>query len=497
MRRLLSLPLLLLSLNAFAQQTPPVVKATLDNGMRLLILERHNSPTIAFRIAYAVGAVNDVPGKSGLAHLFEHMAFKGTTTLNSKDFKKEKPLLEALEKAADATIAEETKDHPDEKKLAELRKAQDEAQKAADSYLEKDEYEKLLTENGAEHFNAHTANDYTMYEVSLPSNRLEMWMTMESDRFRNPVLREFYRERQVVMEERRMNYESRPDGKLYENFVTHAYVAHPYHNEGIGWMDDLRKLTAQDAREFFASHYGPSKVVISIIGDVDAKKTLALAKKYFATIPNNPLTDSRVTREPAQEGERRTVVRFQSEPKLLIGYHKPAIMDPDQPVYEMIESLLSSGRTSRFYKNLVEGKQLAQSVDADINWPGQKYPGLVIIDAEPRSPHTPEELEAGIYEELEKLATGPITDQELQKVRNQLESALVEKMESNEGMAEDLAYYEVEAGDWQYPWKLKDALAKVTADDIHRVAAATFKKENRTVATLLPPESAGKMKDER
>src|SRR6185295_5068515 len=163
----------------------------------------------------------------------EHMAFKGTTSLNTKDYAKEKPLLDALEKAADAAIAEEMGPNPDPKKLAVLKKAQEDAQKAADQYLEKDEYEKILTENGAENFNAHTANDYTMYEVSLPSNRLELWMTMESDRFRNPVLREFYRERDVVMEERRMNYESKPNGKLVENFITHAYVAHPYHNEGI------------------------------------------------------------------------------------------------------------------------------------------------------------------------------------------------------------------------------------------------------------------------
>ena len=331
MKRILILALSFeLSVLSFAFcQTPPVQKATLANGMRVLILERHNSPTIAFRIAYAVGAVNDIPGKSGLAHLFEHMAFKGTTSLNSKDYAKEKPLLDALEKAADAAIREETGPNPDPKKLAELKQAQEAAQKAADEWMEKDEYEKVLTENGAEHFNAHTADDYTMYEVSLPTNRLELWMTMESDRFRNPVLREFYRERDVVMEERRMNYESKPDGKLWENFVTHAYVAHPYHNEGIGWMSDLKRLTAQDAREFFAANYGPSKIVISVVGDVDAKKTLALFKRHFETLPSPPLNQGRLTEEPVQEGERRTIVRFQAEPKLMLGYHKPAITGPE------------------------------------------------------------------------------------------------------------------------------------------------------------------------
>jgi len=473
---------------------PPVVQETLPNGLRILILERHNSPTVAFRVCYDVGAVDDVPGKTGLAHFFEHMMFKGTKTLNSKNFSKEQAALDKVEAAADALTAEVSKPDPDPKRIQELQRAYEDAQRAADAWMEKDEYERILTEHGAQAFNAHTASDYTMYEVSLPANRLELWMAMESDRLLNPVLREFYREREVVMEERRMNYESRPDGKLWENFITHAFVAHPYHNEGIGWMSDLKRLTAQDARDFFAAHYVPSKTVIAIVGDVDSAKTLRLFRKYFGPIPARPPAPSRITQEPPQEGERRTVVRFPAEPKMLIGYHKPDIRHADQPVYEMIQAIMGLdegagiGRTTRFYKSLIEGKQLAQALDMDIRWPGQKYPGLVVISAVPRAPHTPEELEQGIYEELEKLKKDPIPKWELEKVANQLEARLVEKMESNEEMAELLAYHEAVAGGWQYPWKLKEAFAKVTEADIHRVARATFVPENRTVAVLLAPE---------
>jgi predicted Zn-dependent peptidase len=229
-------------------------------------------------------------------------------------------------------------------------------------------------------------------------------------------------------------------------------------------------------------------VTAVVVGDVDAHKTLAPFKKYFGNIPRGNLVEDRLTREPAQNGERRAIARFPSQPHLLIGYHKGSVHDPDQPVFEMIVQLLANGRTSRFYKNLVEGKQLAQSVDADLRWPDQRYPGLVTIDAAPRAPHTTEELEAGIYAELDKLVRDPIPERELQKVRNQLEASLIERLESNDGMADELAYYQTDAGDWRYEWALRDALAKVTEADIHRVAIKVFEETNRTVATLLPPQ---------
>lgn len=465
---------------------PPVVQETLPNGLRVLILERRAAPVIAFRVYFDVGSVNDPQGLTGLAHLFEHMIFKGTKTINSKGWTRESPLIEKAEAAGKALIDEESKREPDLAQVKALRDALEKAQAAADEASEKDEYERILEEAGAAGLNAMTGSDFTAYQVSLPSNRLELWMAMESDRFQNPVLREFYRERDVVMEERRMNYESRPSGKLWENFNTHAFVAHPYHNEGIGWMSDLKRITAQDARDFFKANYGPASAVIAIVGDVDAKRTLEMFRKYFGPIPAGERAKPRFTDEPVQEGERRVVVRFEAQPKLFIGWHRPDGRHPDQPVYEMINSLLGTGRTSRLYKALVEGKQLAEEVGTDLTTPGMKYPCLFFIAGHPRAPHTTAELEQGIYEELEKLAKGPIPAEELQKVRNQLEVDLVKKMEDNEGMADTLGFYEALAGDWRYQWKLKDRLAQVTETDIHRVAAATFRAENRTVATLVP-----------
>lgn len=463
---------------------PKVAEATLKNGLRVLVLENRQSPTVAFRVNFKVGSVQEDVGKTGLAHLFEHMIFKGTKRINSKDFSREKPLLEKLEDVAQTLIREEHALSPDPEKIAALRKELEEAQKQADEWMEKDEYEKIFQEEGGKGLNAYTSNDHTSYVISLPANKLELWMAMESDRFQNPVLREFYRERDVVMEERRMNYESRPWGKLYENFITHAFIAHPYHNPGIGWMSDLKRLTRADAEDFFVRYYGPNNAVMTIVGDVDAGKTLEMAKKYFETVPTRPLEFNPLTEEPPQEGERRSEVFFDAEPMLMIGYHKGDIRHKDQAAFEMLTALLSHGRTSRFYKNLVEKKKLAVSVSADIETPGEKYPHLFWVEGAPRHPHSPEELERGIYEEIEKIKKGPISDWELQKVRNQLMAGLLRTMGSNTGMAYILAYNESVAEDWKYHWKLLKDFEKIKAEDIQRVAKKYLASGNRTVSIL-------------
>ena len=466
---------------------PKVTKAVLKNGMTVLVLERHNSPTVAFNVYFRVGSVNDVPGKTGLAHLFEHMIFKGTKTLNTKNYRKERKVLDKIEEVAQALILEEAVRPPDAKKVKTLREKLRTLQKEADEYLVPEEYEKLYTRHGGSKFNASTASDYTNYILSLPSNKVDLWLIVEADRFRNPVLREFYKERSVVMEERRMRYESNPDGMLWEAFVSLAFQAHPYRDLGIGWMSDLQHISRTDAQEFFDMYYGPQNAVVGVVGDVDAKKFHASFKRKFEGLPARSAPPDLLTVEPPQRGERRAIVRYEAQPQFIIGYKKPDIHHPDQPVLIMTSSILSGGRTSRFYKKLVEGKKLAVQVASYTRWPGVRYPGLFLIEGVPRSPATPEQLEAAVYEELEILKKEGPTDWEMEKVRNSYEAGMVREMQSNENMANKLAYNEAVVGDWRHPWQILERLKRVSADDVKRVAQGLFVAKKRSVATLKPP----------
>ena len=466
---------------------PPVRKVTLKNGLTLLLLERHQAPLIAFQVYFRAGSVDDESGKTGLAHLFEHMIFKGTRTLNTRNYNKEKPLLDALDKTAVRLIQEEDRgSKADPKEIQHLKDRLKKLEKEHEKWMVPDEYEKLYQEHGGEDLNAHTAPDYTSYEVSLPSNKLELWMRVEADRFRHPVLREFYRERSVVMEERRMSYESSPEGKLWEAFVSQAFLAHPYGKPGIGWMSDLNRLTRPDAEEFFLKYYGPNQAVIVLVGDFSTQRAVWMAEKYFGPIPSRPVPRSRVSEEPLQEGERRVEVEFDAGPSLEIGYHEPGLAQPDFLVLKAISSILGQDRTSRFYKELVEKRKIASSVSTDTDWPGVRFPGLFVIDAEPRHPHSAQELEEAITVELEKLKQTPVQDWELEKVRNQFTMQLVSSLIYNEGAAELLGYYEMLLQDWSYPWKLQEQIGQIRPEQIQETARRYFRKSNRTTAVLIP-----------
>lgn len=467
-------------------QYPPVVSYTLKNGLKLLILEKKFVPTVSFTTLFKVGNVDGQPGKTGLAHLFEHMAFKGTKTINSAGYEKEKVALEKVEVAAKALIAEENSASPDLNKLDALRKGLEAAEKEADTLIVKDEYLKLYKSLGDSGMNAMTSTDYTGYVVSLPSNRLEAWMVIESDRFKNAVLREFYRERSVVMEERRMG-ESDPNRLMFETLLTNAFSAHPYHNPTIGWMDDLQRLTRTDADEFFRTFYVPNNAVLTVVGDVKPAEVIKLAEKYFGGWERRQLPERNYTKEPAQKSEKIVNVFFKAKPALRIGYHNPGMNNPD--IYPLIMTLevLSNGKTGRFYKNLVEGKELALYAGAFNALPGARYPSLMVVYGAPKAPHTVDELDAALTEEIDKLKKEPPTQWELDKVLNTYEADMIKQLESNSGLGMSLAHNEEIMGDWRYDWKTGVELRKVTPADISRVAAKYFTRDNRTVVFLREP----------
>ena len=469
-----------------------VVEHTYPNGLKLLMIERHTSPTVAPYILFKAGSVDESDDSRGIAHMLEHMLFKGTKTIGTTDYDKEKTVLEEIDKIGDMLDMERAKGtKANDAKITELEEQLKVKQEAAKEWVVSGEYTEIYTQHGSTGFNAGTSVDYTIYTVELPSNKLELWAMLESDRLKNAVLRQFYVEREAVKEERRMAVDSRPGGKLYEQFMAAAFTAHPYGMPIIGWPSDIAMLNRKKAEDFFRIHYAPNNSVMVIVGDINPDETIELIDKYFGDIPAQPLPAEVTVREPKQEGERRIEVEFDAEPQMMIGFHKPTIPHFDDYVLDMISAILSDGRTSRFYKNIVE-TGIAVSVNSINGYPGARYNNLFVVTATPRSPNTTADVEDAIYTQLEKLKTEPVEDKEFKRILKQIDAGFIRALSSNSGMANQLAFYEGIAGDWRYILDWRKKMYEITTDDIMRVANTYFTRSNRTVATLIkkedPPE---------
>jgi predicted Zn-dependent peptidase len=468
-----------------------VKEHVLKNGLKILMLKKHDVPTVSLRIVYKVGSVNERPGITGASHLFEHMMFKGTKIFGIKDFESERPLLEKEDELIAKIETEKARgDNVDNEKVKLLESELSGVWKKQKELIVKDEMWSIYLKNGATGLNASTSNDATYYYCNLPANRLELWAFMESDRMRNLVLREFYSERDVVMEERRLRTENSPFGLLMEQLNAATYTAHPYGWPVIGWMSDLQKIKKEEVAKYFKQYYSPNNAVIIAVGDINPDEVIGLVEKYFGDIPRQPPSPEVTTVEPKQIGERRVYVEYDANPVLSIAYHKPAVGHPDQYVFDVIEAILSSGRTSRLYKSLIEDKRIA--VMAHAYGGPSKFADTFMFFCTPRSPHTAEEVEEAIYEELEKLKTKPVTGHELQKIKNQLEAGFIRSLESSSGLASKIASYEAIYG-WGYINTLVENTLAVTPEDIMRVANEYFKKTNRTVAILVKKETGEKL----
>lgn len=458
---------------------------TLDNGLKFLVLERHDAPVVTCFTHVNVGSVDEVKGITGLAHIFEHMAFKGTTTIGTKDYKSEAKALVRVDEAFHALRSELLKgDRADPNRVDRLRQRFDEAQQEGQKFLVHDEFEETLKREGGTNLNAGTSTDYTVYFVNLPSNKLELWMLMESERFRVPVLREFYKEKEVVMEERRLRTETQPIGRLIEDFLATAYKAHPYGEPVIGHMSDLEAISRTQAETFFKEYYVPVSMTIAIVGDVSPQGVKAMAKKYFGRIPYHPTPKPVVTVEPPQEGERRVIIEDPSQPFVVVGYHKPGINHPDDAVFDAITDIMGMGRTSRLYTTLVKEKRIAVAASGFQGMPGVKYPGLFLFYAVPSQGHTNQENLEAIYAQIDRLKNEPVSREELDKAKTRARAGLIRQLDSNEGLAQQLAFYEVVTGDWRNLFKQLDRIDAVTAEDIQRVAQTYFTNKNRTVGLI-------------
>jgi predicted Zn-dependent peptidase len=459
----------------------------LDNGLKFIVLERHQAPVVSFLTYADVGGIDEPDGQTGIAHFLEHLAFKGTKRIGTKDYQAEKPLLDRLEQLDSQIRIAKAQGKKDD--LAKLQTEFKSVESQALKLVKQNEMGQIVEQAGGEGLNATTSGEATRYFYSFPANKLELWMSLESDRFLEPVFREFYKEKDVILEERRMRVENSPIGLMIEKFVDTAFKVHPYRRPVIGYDEDIRNLTPQNVKKFFDNYYVPSNLTIAIVGDVNPTEVKKLAQVYFGRYQAKPKAQPQIPTEPKQTETREVTLQLPSQPWYLEGYHRPAVTHPDNAVYEIIGSLLSDGRTSRLYKSLVEKQRLALQAQGSSGFPGDKYPNLMLFYALTVPGHTVDELAVALKQEIESLKTQPVTDIELQRVKTQARAGLLRSLDSNMGMAQQLLEYEVKTGSWRNLFKQLDDIALVTPADIQRVAQATFTPENRTVGKLLSKQS--------
>ena len=417
---------------ASAPAADEVLEATLDNGLRVLLLEDHRSPVVSFQVWYRVGSRNERPGATGLAHLLEHMMFKGTPTYGPRMFST------------------------------------------------------LVEQNGGQD-NAFTSQDHTSYFVNVSADKLDLIVALESDRMRNLLLdpKDFESERQVVMEERRTRTEDDPEGFLGEELSAIAFVAHPYRSPIVGWMEDLRGLTVEELRAFYRTYYVPNNALVVAAGDFKAPELLEKIRRAFGPIPRAADPPPLTVAEPRQNGERRVTVKKEAQlPLVFIGYPVPNFRSPDAPALELLSTILSEGRSSRLYRRLVYEQQIALNAGGDYSY-FSTDPNLFWFFATALPGRTPEALERALMQEVERLKAEPVSATELERAKNQIEASFVFRQDSVYSRASLLARFEL-IGGWQLRDQFVPAIRAVTAADLQRVARAYFSDERRNVGVLLP-----------
>ncbi|MEM9771255.1 MAG: pitrilysin family protein, partial [Cyanobacteria bacterium P01_D01_bin.73] len=372
-----------------------VSEFTLDNGMKFVVLERHEAPLVSF-VTYAnVGGVDEPDGQTGVAHFLEHLAFKGSTRIGTSDHDAEVPIMEEMSKIE--VERQKARDRGDDATAEKLREELIVLEAKAQQYVKQNEYGQIVEQAGGAGLNAATSADATFYFYSFPSNKLELWMSLESERFLDPVFREFYKEQDVILEERRLRTDNSPVGTAVEAFLDTAYDVHPYKRPVIGYNQDIRNLTRLDVKDFFDAYYGPGNLTAAIVGDVDPEEVKRMAETYFGRFKARPAPPDVIREEPTQTKEKSITIELESQPWYFEGYHVPSLTDPDAQVYEAIDRLLSNGRTARFYKSMVEGKEVALSAQTSYGFPGDRYATLMLLYALPSPGHNLDDIADAIH----------------------------------------------------------------------------------------------------
>jgi len=467
-----------------------VQEFTLDNGVHFIVLENHDVPVFSFRTFVGVGSANEVRGITGLSHILEHMAFKGTPEIGTTNYKKEKKAMAAEDVAFAALKDERLKgEAADAERLETLQAAFEAAKDEAREFVVTNEFGKIVENNGGKGLNAYTDTDETVYLYEFPSNRLELWAYLEGSRMAHPVLREFYTEKDgPVTEERRMRTDNSPIGRLIEQFQNLMFMANGYHHGTIGYMSDLENISRADCREYFDKNYVGSNIVVSIVGDIEFAQVQKYAKKYFSDIPAGHPGEVE-TFEPKQLGEKRITLLDPSQPVFVAGYHVENVRHADWPVYTVIADVLGQGRTSRLYTRLVKEDKSAVQVMAIPGFPGQKYQTGLIVFGVPVKDTTAEDIEQTVYAEIDRIVDEGITTDELAAVKQRTRADFIRGLRSNSGMAGQLAQYQTNFGDWRELFNEVARIEAVTLDDVQRVADEIFVPTNRTVGLIKTEDS--------
>ena len=490
-----------------AQQVP-VKEHFLANGMKVLLVERHDAPSISGGWVARVGSVNERPGITGIAHLFEHMMFKGTPTLGTKDYIKDLEIMAEQERVRDLMRAEDRKMRAmwrrgeitdlfdPEQKTKRWRELNDEFKKLVDAHrkvIVKNEFDRIYTSNGGSRMNAYTTYDHTAYFITVPSNKLELFMWMESGRLLEPVFREFYAERDVVFEERRMRTESTPLGKFSESFNSLFWESHPYGWPVIGWPSDIPAISKADADEFYATFYVPENLTLVLVGDFKSMEALVMAQKYFGRLKRGKKTvPDVITMEMPQKAEKRFYAEAETNPNVDIYWHTPAFGHKDTYALSVMSKILT-GNTGRLKKELVLKSKLSTDTFA---WTrGMHYAGQFNAGGEVADDKDPAAVEAAIHAVIEKLKTEPVPAKELQKVKNNFAAAEYRRLTSNHPILMQIIRNEG-TGDWRELNTAGAKLQAVTPADIQRVAKKYFTKENRAVAIYTRKPGTGGDGDE-
>jgi zinc protease len=416
-----------------------VFETVLPNGLKVILLENHKAPLITFQVWYRVGSRNEEWGRTGISHMLEHMMFKGTKKIGPEEFSR------------------------------------------------------IVQENGGNN-NAFTSRDFTAYFENLSADRIQVAIDLESDRMQNINLREedFRTERMVVMEERRLRTEDSPTAYLQEQMEATAFQIQPYHWPIIGWMEDIARFTIKDLKAYYKTYYNPVNAFLVVVGDFKKEELLPKIEKAFGSYPKGVTPNQERDRDPPQTGERRIMVKKEAQlPFIVMGYHVPNLREPDSYVLEVIATILSGGKSSRFYQSLVRDKRLVLSADADHSLLARD-PSLFYISAEVLPGKGIAEVEKTLDQEVERLKKEPVGEHELEKVKNQLEAAFVFGQDSLFYQAMVLAQHEI-ALNWRAIDNYIPSIRKVSPEDIQRVANRYLIPDNRTVGILIPlPSKEGK-----
>jgi predicted Zn-dependent peptidase len=476
-----------------AQQVQPE-EYVLDNGLKLLLLPRRGEPTVAAGWLAKVGSVNERPGITGVSHLFEHMMFKGTRVIGTRDIDEDLRLMARMD-AVKTELQVHEEDQVRRFRLGEIADLEDPASRSPrhrelleemaeldrlqKNLIVTNEFDRIYTSAGASGMNAGTSHDFTVYFITVPANKLELWFWMESDRLLNPVFREFYAEREVVAEERRMRIDSTPTGRIEEQFDAMFWAASPYGWPVIGWPSDIQGLTREEALAYYDLNYAPNNLVASLVGDFDPAEAKVLADRYFGRLQRNPRQPPPVrTREPEPLAERRMIAHAETNPTAELRYHSVADGHQDEPALVVLGALLS-GRTGRLYRSLVLDRQLATGAAARQN--GLKYQGYFSVSGVAKPGVAPETVEEALADEIERIKEEPVGERELQKVKNRFAADSYRRLQSNFGLLLQLLISENNRG-WQSLNEDPKAIEGVTAEDVQRAARQYLRPDRRAVA---------------